>query len=182
MANGDKYCKSLQDNNTDHPSDDAAWWEPTTLPAEFLRRKYADAISLVVNSVVISKKTTGAFKSLLIEKQLFHGESSKVVTKKGRFIGFQIKRHYEDVLMIIQKVGIQLSVNQTLTLYLYHSSQAAPIGTVQAVYTNTKRFQYIDFKIDSAMPWDWMPSFKRSPIRCRLCRGLPTCTAAPGHR
>ncbi|WP_428668100.1 hypothetical protein [Runella sp.] len=152
VANGDKYCKSLQDSNTNHPVDNGAWWEPTTLLAEFLRRKYADAVSSVVNSVIISKKTAGAFKSLLIEKQLFHGEGSTIIAKQGRFVGFQIKGRYEDVLMIIQKVGIQLSANQTLTLYLYHSSQAAPIGTVQAVYTNTKRFQYVDFKIDAEPP------------------------------
>lgn len=152
VVSGDKYYKSLQDANTAHAVTESAWWELTTLLAEFLRRKYADAVSSVFNTLLTNKKNAGAYKSLLTEKQLFYGEGATVITKQGRFVGFQIKGSYEDVLMTLQKVGVQLSANQALTLYLYHSSQNAALGSVTAVYTNAKRFQYVDFKIDAKNP------------------------------
>lgn len=144
--------KSLQDNNLNHALTQSDWWEKTSLLSEFLRRKYADAVAYVVNALLTSKKEKESFKSLLIEKQLFYGEGQTVETKQGRFVGFQIKGKYEDVLMVLQKVGVQLSVNQSLTLYLYHSSSAAAIGTQTVTYTNTKRFQYFDFKVENENP------------------------------
>lgn len=149
-----KYYKSLQDGNTGNApeQEDSEWWESTTLLAEFLRRKYANAVSSVFNTLLTNKKNSGAYKSLLTEKQLFYGEGATAIAKQGRFVGFQIKGAYEDVLMILQKVGVQLSANQSLTLYLYHSSQNAALGTVTAAYSNTKRFQYFDFKIESKNP------------------------------
>ena len=86
-------------------------------------------------------------KSIFSKLQIYSG-SGKItnkVTKSGALVGFQINlKRSQNLKMIIDKIGTQFDTSQTITFYLYHSSQNTFIQTFNVVYTKTSSFEWND--------------------------------------
>jgi hypothetical protein len=91
------------------------------------------SINKVVAMMMTKKKLDGVTKSLFENVQLFSGvgDIMQKVTKQSRFVGFEIKtKSARDLAVAIRRIGTQFSLaNPDLKIWLFHSSQAEPLGS-----------------------------------------------------
>lgn len=149
-SDGEVY-KSLvagTDTNTGNdPTSSPNEWELITGLSLYLEAVIRDTAEEVVNDVVLVKKNRMDTKSIFSKLELYQGAGrlSDKITKTGSLVGFQIDlKRSQNLKMILDKIGVHLDTNQTLTFYLYHTSQAAAITTFDVTYTKGGSFQWSD--------------------------------------
>lgn len=126
--------ESKVDSNTNHtPASSPTQWRVTNLLSSYLRRMlYASSINLF-NGVFTHRKLYEIAKTLLTDVSLYEGVGnlSKKITKLSRFVGYRINPSYPDTVINISAAGFQFdTVNPTFKLYVYHSSQSAPLSVI----------------------------------------------------
>ena len=126
--------RSLQASNTAHtPASSAAWWKATNLLSAYLHRLRDSASINLFNAVFAKKKLYEVAKTLLTDTSLYDGVGSlsKKTAKLSRFVGFRIHPKYPDTVITIGSMGFQFdTANPTFKLYVYHSSQSAPLQEI----------------------------------------------------
>lgn len=122
-------------------------WEEINPFSAWIKQVYGQACVNLLNTVIREKKLHTAARSLLESQQLYQGPGAayNTIIKKGRFLGFEIGlTSTEGLAMRIDKIGMQVDTPQTLTLYLYNSSQAVAVAT-------------FDVNIATASSFAWQP-------------------------
>lgn len=118
-------------NSTVSPNTDTANWEVIDAFSAWLLRKYDDACINLVNNFVTYKKFHRIGKSLLEMQELYRGpgQTTSLIIKHGRFVGYQIDiTNSLGLMMSINKVGFQCTATQAeLNFYLYNSSTTEPV-------------------------------------------------------
>jgi hypothetical protein len=150
---------SLKDGNINNDPDEggSAWWKKSSPINVFLRRLYDSAVTELANRIASEKKLHDAGKTLLKDVVLYEGVGNikERVQKQGRFVGFRINMKTQDITGVLQKIGLQLTDAQSLTVYLYHSSSDAAIATFAITHTKSVQFEWhtvaanLDFVNDS---------------------------------
>ncbi len=125
---------------------DTEWWEPFGYLSGYLEDVILGAIPKVIKQTFAAKKKAQNTKELFADLALYQGSgnmSSRIV-KADRFCGFEIEFKYmKDLVMSIKKIGIQTDTLQNpLTIYIYHSSQT------EAIYT-------FDIDVTKAISFGW---------------------------
>lgn len=141
------YVSLVDDNTNQNPDSQPTKWKQTTLLSQFLLEKYNHSVNQVVQKFLSFKKGFLQSKELLERVALFDSFGGDHIEKTGSFVGYQIDILSPMLANTIKKVGIQLLENDTLTIYLFHSSQTNAIATKEITYTNAKRFQW--FSLDN---------------------------------
>lgn len=125
---------------------DVTYWVLIDELSDYLLRTDYKATDLTLDSVMNMKKIRGEVKTLLNSVQLFEGrdEYSNLVTNSGRFVGLRITpKSHNGLATIFHKFSHQF--NNTLTdvnLYLFHSSQVAPLETWLFSHTTANSSQW----------------------------------------
>ena len=135
---------SLIDNNIGQATTDNTKWKKTSILSEFLLNKFNFAVTQVVQKFLSFKKDLSQSKELLERIALFDAFGGEEINKQGSFVGYQINVLSPLLANVIKRVGVQLKEADTITLYLFHSSNNIAIATKELVYTNAKRFQWFD--------------------------------------
>ena len=115
----------------DVPSLTSTAW--TTPVIDWLTNKENASINKLCNDLFTSKKINESTKTFLDSVQVVDGagNQSDTLTASSRFVGFEINlKRSNNIKAVIDYIGLQFTEIQTdLTIYLFHSSRKAAIGT-----------------------------------------------------
>lgn len=176
VTSGGKFYRSLQDNNTNHDPWHTAegYWEEFTPASKdelftitwavnmnlqnALRRYMEDGIATMVNRFIADKQLTKETRSLLERRTFFDGAArlQATIAPTGKLCGFEIiPVRSMGVTTKIERIGLQMVGNTgSVTLYLFHSSQVAPMRMMTFNYTNTSGgFQWFVPAEDLYLPY-----------------------------
>ena len=169
------YYKSKTNNNTgNHPAQSPNSWELYT-PADkwelvtitwfanyqlenALDRYLEDGIATMVNRFLMDKQLARETRSLLERRTFFDGAArlQSTIEPTGKLCGFQIVPvRSMGVTTKIERIGLQMLGNTgAVTMYLFHSSQVAPMKVISLNYTNTSGgFQWFTPAEETFLPY-----------------------------
>lgn len=146
-AADNKIYESLEDGNTgNEPSVSPLFWKEVKVFSQALETMVRGSISKVLGSFATNKKLAGITKSLFENVLLYDGAGPLLdkEPKSGRFVGYQISVTNErDLTAVIKRLGTQFSAaNPAFKLYVYHSSQEAPIKIFDLNLTRVNSFEW----------------------------------------
>jgi len=125
------------------PGSSTAWESPVN---DWVESKIDASISILGNVIQTHKKLSKSTKTFLDSVQLIEGAGrlNDTITPSSRFVGFEIiPRPTNNITSTIDYIGLQFSTAQTaLPVYLYHSSQNAPIGIFSFTTTSARSFDW----------------------------------------
>ena len=132
--------KAVADNvDSEPPCDD---WEKYNPVSDFIREITKDGITAAVQTFIQEKQLQQETRNLLERRTFFDGAArlQATIDPTGKIVGFEIVPvRSMGVTTKIERIGLQM-VGGTgkVTLYLFHSSQVAPMRTIELNYTNAK--------------------------------------------
>ena len=107
-----------------------AWTSPVN---GWIQNKQYASINKLCNQIFTNKKINESAKTFLDSVQVIDGSGrlEDTETASGRFVGFEIElMRINNIVAVINQIGLQFTSVQTdLTIYLFHSSQKAAVGT-----------------------------------------------------
>lgn len=141
--NGINY-EAIQDVIVGIDIADTAYWLPLNDISEYLHQKRFQAVDKAIDSVINDKKIRTKIKSIYENIPLFDGSANyRDLEQNGdKFVGLRIRLKTDrDLITVLEKIGTQFTeVLPALTLYLYHSSQQAPIATFSINHSKANSF------------------------------------------
>lgn len=145
VSSGGLIYQALQ-AGTNHAVSDTAYWQNLGNPISmYLQDKMNQSAVKLANAIYIQKNLNQQAKSILPDTMLYGGNGNirNTITGQGRFVGFRIKLKDLDLSMIITKIGLQFNAAVTnFPIYLYNSSQAAPVKIWTVSTTAAFSFQW----------------------------------------
>ena len=126
--------------NTTEPGFGLEWWEFNPL-SDFVRQLTIDGINATIQNFIQEKQLQQETRNLLERRTFFDGAARLAATidPTGKIVGFEIVPvRAMGVTTKIERIGLQmLGATGTIRLYLFHSSQVAPMKTIDLEFTNT---------------------------------------------
>ena len=117
-------------------------WETYNMVSDYIRQLTVNGINTVVQNFIQEKQLQQETKNLLERRTFFDGAARLAATidPTGKIVGFEIVPvRAMGVTTKIERIGLQMvGATGTVRLYLFHSSQVAPMKTVDLEFTNTK--------------------------------------------
>lgn len=139
------YRSKVVGNIGNQPDISPDEWEEVNLLSAYLEDLFASANLDAVVETFNRKKINLQTKTLLRSLRLYEGAGNhtELIVKEGALVGVEILvRRNQNLIAIIEKVGLQLSQAQDLTLRLYHSSSVEPVGTLNVTHTKVTTFEW----------------------------------------
>lgn len=131
-----------QDFNNDFGQDAAGPWVIYNMVSDFVRQMTVNGINTAVQQFIQEKQLTQETKNLLERRTFFDGAARLAATidPTGKIVGFEIVPvRSMGVTTKIERIGLQMvGATGKVTLYLFHSSQVAPMRTIELEFTNTR--------------------------------------------
>lgn len=164
--NGNLYRALLINTNQD-PEDggsydesygddyDIGYWERFLKLSTWIQDKTRAGIQESINSFLEYKPDWKTVKSLLEDKYVFQGAGrlADQVQDRNMTVGWALEPNWsKDMYFQLKRVGLQFTQAQSVTLYLWHTSQTAYLKTVTLAYTKAGSFQWFDLT-DWALPY-----------------------------
>lgn len=100
---------------------------------KYLAEKVDVATTLVFNDVLTKRQVDGYGKTLLQSSQLLnkYGWTNDKIVNRSRFVGLRVRiQDVTGLQMLIDEIGLQLTVEQEVEIYIFHSSQVEPVKTI----------------------------------------------------
>lgn len=145
VQSGGNIYQSIQ-AGTNHAVTDTAYWQNLGNPLSiYLQDKMNQSAVKLANAIYIQKNLNQQAKSILPDTMLYGGNGNirNTITGQNRFVGFRIKLKELDLSMIIGKIGLQFNAALTnFSIYLYNSSQSAPVKIWTVSTTSAFSFQW----------------------------------------
>lgn len=145
-AVNNKVYEALRATTGDEPSVSPADWVEVPLFSQKLEALVRAAINKVAAAVFQNKKLRTATKTLIENVQLFDGNGSlqDKELKLGRFVGFKLMlEDHRDLTTVIRRLGTQFSLaNPEFKLFIFHTSQEAPLTVLPLVLTKLNSFEW----------------------------------------
>ena len=127
------------------PSVTSTVWQ--TPMKDWITNKQYASINKMLNQVFTNKKLNESTKTFLDSVQVVDGAGrlDDTITASGRFVGFEITlKRANNLKATINYIGLQFSQVQTaLTIYLFHSSQKAAVGTWSLTSAAAESFDWL---------------------------------------
>jgi len=122
-----------------------AWQTPLK---DWIGTKKDASINKLCNQLFVNKKLNESTKTFLDSVQVVDGagQIKDTITASGRFVGFEIDLlRANNIKATINNIGLQFSSIQTdLTIYLFHSSRKAAVGTWKLTSAAASSFDWLD--------------------------------------
>ena len=130
------------DFNNDFGSELAGAWVRYNPESDFVRNITLNGINTAIQTFIQEKQLQQETKNLLERRTFFDGAArlQATIDPTGKIVGFEIVPvRSMGVTTKIERIGLQM-VGGTgkLKLYLFHSSQVAPMREIELNFTNTK--------------------------------------------
>ena len=173
IANHDNVGQKpqLSDFNKDFNNDfgGPSPWVVWNMESDFVRQLTVNGINTAVQQFIEQKQLQMETRNLLERRTFFDGAArlQATIDPTGKIVGFEIiPVRSMGVTTKIERIGLQM-VGGTgkVTLYLFHSSQVAPMRTIELDFTNTSGgFQWFTPKEPIYMPY--IPSVDQEGHDC----------------
>lgn len=146
---GDKVFISNTEDNTGSP-DSSLDWQPFDMLTDYLSQMTRSGIVRTVQTFITRKVNSQQTRNLLEHRPLFDGAGryNDIVPNHGCIVGFEITPLRSiGITMYLDKIGLQMrSATGTVRVYLFHSSQSAPLGTWDLTFDGKGGdFAWLDF-------------------------------------
>lgn len=116
----------------------------------YLDTKTNAAILQMCNEIILRKRRAEVTKGIISDTELIDevASPSDTITSEGRFVGIAFKvLNTIGLKAQIKRFSLNLTTNQTLTVYLYHSSQKEALDTFSVVTENVPKIAWFSDKI-----------------------------------
>ena len=117
-------------------------WDEYNMVSDFVRQLTINGINTAVQNFIQEKQLQQETKNLLERRTFFDGAARLAATidPTGKIVGFEIVPvRAMGITTKIERIGLQMiGATGTVRLYLFHSSQVAPMKTIDLTFTNTK--------------------------------------------
>ena len=117
-------------------------WSEFNIVSDFVRQLTINGINTAVQNFIQEKQLQQETKNLLERRTFFDGAARLAATidPTGKIVGFEIVPvRAMGVTTKIERIGLQMvGATGTVRLYMFHSSQIAPMRVVDLEFTNTK--------------------------------------------
>lgn len=149
---------SISDFNGDFNDDFGnEYWSLYSFMSDYLRRITRNSIAQVVQTFVQMKSLTRETHTLLERRTFFDGAGRlrATIDNRGKICGYEIVPvRAMGITTKIERIGLQMTGGTgKVRLYLFHSSQYAPLRTIDVEFTNTNGgYQWFDMK-DLYLPY-----------------------------
>lgn len=122
------------------PSNGSPWTE-YNMVSDFVRNLTINGINTAVQTFIQEKQLQQETRNLLERRTFFDGAARMAATidPTGKIVGFEIVPvRAMGVTTKIERIGLQMiGATGTVKLYLFHSSQVAPMREIELTFTNT---------------------------------------------
>ncbi len=129
------------DFNNDFGNDSAGDWVVYEMTSDFVRQLTIDGINTAIQLFLQDKQLQQETKNLLERRTFFDGAArlQATIDASGKIVGFEIVPvRSMGVTTKIERIGLQMvGGTGTVRLYLFHSSQVAPMRVIDLNFTNT---------------------------------------------
>lgn len=116
-------------------------WAEYNMVSDYVRQLTINGINTAVQNFIQEKQLQQETKNLLERRTFFDGAARLAATidPTGKIVGFEIVPvRAMGVTTKIERIGLQMvGATGTVRLYLFHSSQIAPMRVVDLEFTNT---------------------------------------------
>ena len=116
-------------------------WAEYNMVSDFVRQLTVNGINTAVQNFIQEKQLQQETKNLLERRTFFDGAARLAATidPTGKIVGFEIVPvRAMGVTTKIERIGLQMiGGTGTVRLYLFHSSQVAPMRVIDLTFTNT---------------------------------------------
>lgn len=132
---------ALRNNAGSEPVEGSADWEKWDAVSDFVRTLMQNGINTAVQTFLQDKQLKEETKSLLERRTFFDGAArlQATIDATGKIVGFEIVPvRAMGVTTKIERIGLQMvGATGKVKLYLFHSSQVAPMKEIELNFTNT---------------------------------------------
>lgn len=129
-------------NSGSTPADNNPDWEPYNFVSDFVRNLMVQGINTAVQTFIQEKQLQQETRDLMERRTFFDGAARLAATidPTGKIVGFEIVPVRSlGVTTKIERIGLQMiGATGKVTLYLFHSSQVAPMRTIELNFTNER--------------------------------------------
>jgi hypothetical protein len=143
-STGVLYISLSAANVGNTPSTSPTKWK--SLLSEYIENLTRQGIVKLAGSVLNLKKLHNSGKALADDLRLFDGQGkvNTAVIGQSRFVGIEFQlRPFNSLRCSINKIGFQFSqIQSNLTIYLFHTSQAAAIKTYTLTSTRAGSMEW----------------------------------------
>ena len=134
--------KAKNDNVGSEPGDNNPDWEQYDIVSDFIRNLMLNGINTAIQTFIQEKQLQQETKNLLERRTFFDGAArlQATIDPTGKIVGFEIVPvRSMGVTTKIERIGLQMvGATGKVKLYLFHSSQVAPMREIELNFTNTK--------------------------------------------
>lgn len=140
VRNGAKVWKAVSDNTGSEPVDGSADWEVYDMVSDYVRQLTLNGINTAVQTFIQDKQLQQETRNLMERRTFFDGAArlQATIDPRGKIVGFEIVPvRSMGVTTKIERIGLQMvGGTGTVRLYLFHSSQVAPMRIIDLEFTN----------------------------------------------
>ena len=128
-------------NTNSAPGDSNPNWRRYNMVSDFVRNLTVNGINTAVQTFLQEKQLQQETRNLMERRTFFDGAArlAATITPTGKIVGFEIVPvRAMGVTAKIERIGLQMvGATGRVRLYLFHSSQVAPMRTIDVEFTNT---------------------------------------------
>lgn len=132
---------ALSANAGADPEENPTIWKPYNMVSDFVRQLTINGINTAVQTFIQEKQLQQETRNLLERRTFFDGAArlQATIDPTGKIVGFEIVPvRSMGVTTKIERIGLQMvGATGKVKLYLFHSSQVAPMRTIELDFTNT---------------------------------------------
>ena len=134
--------KAKVNNVGSEPTEQSADWEIFDIVSDYIRDLMTNGINTTIQNFIQEKQLQQETRNLLERRTFFDGAArlQATIEPTGKIVGFEIVPvRSMGVTTKIERIGLQMvGATGRVKLYLFHSSQVAPMKTIELDFTNTK--------------------------------------------
>ena len=141
VKHGGKVWVAKNANTGSEPTASNPDWGEYNMVSDFVRNLTVNGINTAVQTFIQEKQLQQETRNLLERRTFFDGAARLAATidPTGKIVGFEIVPvRAMGVTTKIERIGLQMvGATGKVKLYLFHSSQIAPMREIELTFTNT---------------------------------------------
>ena len=140
VSRSGKVWKAKRANTGAEPGQSPDDWDEYNMVSDFVRQLTVNGINTAVQSFIQEKQLRQETRDLMERRTFFDGAArlQATIDPRGKIVGFEIVPvRSMGVTARIERIGLQMvGGTGTVRLYLFHSSQVAPMRVIEVEFTN----------------------------------------------
>ena len=153
VRHGNRVWVATDTSVDNEPNDDSDVWQRFNMVSDYIETLTRNGINTAIQRFIQEKQLRNETKTLLERRTFFDGAArlKATIDPTAKLVGFEIiPVRGMGVTLRINRIGLQMvGGTGNVRLYLFHSSQVAPMRVIDVNFTNTNGgFQWFSFDAD----------------------------------